>query len=254
MFQLVLHVFLVLMNFFFLDRDPKKCARYHGDKHLNKMQVESAQICSLVWYRLVFDPLADGGGEIAGVENIDFYKSQMYKRTKSHMNHPVVKWAAQSLAHYRAIVDLGLALCDEKRRRIQAMDALPVAQRKSWKWENECEKVLKFLQEHPPPSFPDGDSWTDPPKCMPPYLHQDGNGKPLSVVDSYRLFYAGNKVTITHLRWEPHVEVPDFLAECQAYIQTRPDIVQGIQDDWQKTLEKQQTKRRKVAFIDNLAN
>lgn len=39
---------MTCLNFFFLDRDVEICASYHGDKHLNKMQLEYAQIASTV--------------------------------------------------------------------------------------------------------------------------------------------------------------------------------------------------------------
>lgn len=266
-------IFLVLLNFFYLDEDPKQCARYHGDKHLNKMQVEYAQILSLVWYRVVFDRVEEVAGMVNGteggegvnggegevyliLENLDDLKSGMYKRTKSHINHPVVKWASQSRAHYMAVAELGLALADEKRRRIEYMRShLPVGMQKTWKSENASEKVLKFLHQHVPPAllFPKANLWSDPPKCMPDYYHNslvsddDGDdelekgGRAFSAVESYRLFYAGHKVSIAHLSWEPYVETPDFIAPCQAYIQTRPDIQCGIEDDLYAMLQKKNT-------------
>jgi hypothetical protein len=99
-------VLSVLLNFFFLDRDPVKCARYHGDKHLNKMQLESAQIASFVWHVNVFDGLS---GAVDGQdEKFGDIKANIYKRSRSHIHHPVVKWACQSPQHYLAICDLGI--------------------------------------------------------------------------------------------------------------------------------------------------
>jgi len=38
------------MNLFYLDEDLDKCAEYHVDKHVNKMQLETAQmICTNLW-------------------------------------------------------------------------------------------------------------------------------------------------------------------------------------------------------------
>jgi hypothetical protein len=96
-----------------------------------------------------------------------------------------------------------------------------------WKAENKAEPVLIFLRQHVPPFFPET-GWTDPPKCMPEILHADVNGTPFSVVDSYRLFYTTYKVKVcvTRLRWEPHVEQPDFFPYWQNYVATqRPDIL-----------------------------
>ncbi len=37
------------MNIFLLDRDIRKCARYHADQHVVKMTLESAQmLCTVV--------------------------------------------------------------------------------------------------------------------------------------------------------------------------------------------------------------
>lgn len=44
-----------LLNVFFLDRDPKKCASYHGDQHIHKMPTEQAQIGSTVYHLLLRD-------------------------------------------------------------------------------------------------------------------------------------------------------------------------------------------------------
>ena len=38
------------MNLFYLDSDHDTCAEYHVDKHVNKMQLEAAQlICTNLW-------------------------------------------------------------------------------------------------------------------------------------------------------------------------------------------------------------
>jgi hypothetical protein len=229
-------IFLYLLNFFFLDADPVVCARYHGDSHINKMQVEYAQICSLVWFILVFEnPKANF--EEAKITEL---QSKMYRKNKSHMKHPVVKWAALSRANYMAVVELGLALGNEKRRRIAHMETLPHHLRKPWKSHHASEPILQFLHLTPPPLtlFPHGVEWSDPPRCMPTYLHNDKFGRPLSVIQSYRLFYAGNKVKVTGLKWLPYVEEPDFLPGAQAYIESRPDIIAGILGEVLQKFEK----------------
>ena len=38
------------MNIFYLDEDPVKSARAHGDKHIVKMPLETAQMLSTVWH------------------------------------------------------------------------------------------------------------------------------------------------------------------------------------------------------------
>jgi hypothetical protein len=240
----LLYVFVYLMNFFFLHTNPQQCARYHGDKHLNKMQTEYAQILCFVWHILVF--------EKEGVldEHMSRLKEQMYKKNKSHLKHPVVLWASQSQAHYNAILDLGLALGDEKIRRIDNMKHLDAKQRpkKAWKREHKSQEMLRLLRDNVPALhlFPNGNQWSDPPKCMPEYLHNNtDNGEPFSVIDSYRLFYTGNKITITGLKWEPFVEEPDFVAIWKAYINEHQTLKQNIDTDLKKEMDKKEKKKRK---------
>ena len=79
------------MNIFFLDYDTQKCAKYHCDKHVVKMILETAQLlCGVHW--------------VAGSE-------APYKL--SHKNHPCSIWARKSLSNYLYLCDLGLELCKE---------------------------------------------------------------------------------------------------------------------------------------------
>jgi hypothetical protein len=246
---ILLHILLVLMNFFFLHLDPKKCARYHGDKHLNKMQTEYAQILSFVWHILVFECLEQLGDEFQDLKDrSEDLKSNMYRKNKAHLKHPIVIWAARSRAHYIAILNLGLALGDEKRRRMDNMVNLPKGQQKIWKRHHKSEDTLFYLQANVPPLqlFPEGNIWSDPPKCMPDYLHNDEFGNPFTTIQSYQLYYSGNKITISSLKWEPFVETPDFVDECQSYIKSRTDIQQGIETDLQKYRDdKSRSKKRR---------
>lgn len=78
------------MNIFILDKNPAKAARYHADKHVNKMILESAQMLSTVL----------GGG---------------YKPT--HANHPCTKWVAQSASNAVWLLFLTYELNREAQRR-----------------------------------------------------------------------------------------------------------------------------------------
>ena len=235
------HILLFLLNVFFLDRKPRKCAKYHGDKHLNKMVTEYAQILSSVWHILYFDCQGTEGEDVHDQkdahdekQHYDEIKRSIYK--KSHEKHPMVLWASKSLAHYNYVCDLGLALQQEKEVRIDNMQNLPAKQRKKWKNFHKSIPVIQFCKDNPPPFhlFVHKNDWLDPPKCMPEYLHNDENGIPFDVLESYRIFYSGNKVQIAKLRWEPYAKTPKFVARCQKYIQTRPDILSGIESDKQK--------------------
>jgi predicted choloylglycine hydrolase len=83
------------MNIFILDKDLKKNAEYHADKHVVKMILESAQILSTVVRKSGID---------AG-----------YKET--HKNHPCVLWAEESLDNWLYLKDLVQNLHDEWKYR-----------------------------------------------------------------------------------------------------------------------------------------
>lgn len=83
------------MNIFYLDADIKQCARFHCDKHVIKMVLESAQIlCSVLWLHQIKAP---------------------YKPT--HLSHPCVLWANESLSNWLWLKELASALNEEYKYR-----------------------------------------------------------------------------------------------------------------------------------------
>ena len=82
------------MNIFLLDYDTKKCARYHCDKHVVKMILETAQL-------------------LCGVHHVTNQVTTEVPYKLSHKNHPCAIWARQSLPNYLYLCDLGLELCKE---------------------------------------------------------------------------------------------------------------------------------------------
>lgn len=83
------------MNIFYLDTDIELCARFHCDKHVVKMILESAQIlCTVLWLNQIEAP----------------YKP-------AHAKHPCVLWANESLSNWIWLKDLAKALNDEYRYR-----------------------------------------------------------------------------------------------------------------------------------------
>lgn len=208
----VYSLLIYLLNFFFLDRDARRCAAYHGDKHLNKMQLEYAQIASTVmWHiheRRPFLPL----------------ERPLYKAT--HKNHPVVQWARQSRAHVAAIIEVGLALAEEKVVRAAVAKRLG----KTWKTTHKSTPVLQWIKDHLPSDdsyFEQGSTWTDPPACMPECLRNKG----ADVVDCYRLYYAGHKIRITGLAWRPYAEEPWFLEECRQRLAGMSDVQANLTEE-----------------------
>ena len=79
------------MNIFLLDRDPAKAAKYHFDKHVVKMILESAQMLA------------------------NLLPDSRYRQT--HLKHPCSAWAARTIENWNWLLSLYLYLHDEWRYR-----------------------------------------------------------------------------------------------------------------------------------------
>ncbi len=79
------------MNIFALDYCPQQAARFHCDKHVVKMILETAQMLCSVRSKLGF--------------------ATPYKPT--HASHPCTIWAGKSKQNYSWLVELGFELCSE---------------------------------------------------------------------------------------------------------------------------------------------
>ncbi|MDY0345290.1 MAG: pyrimidine dimer DNA glycosylase/endonuclease V [Bacilli bacterium] len=88
------------MNIFYLDANPVLAARYHADRHVIKMILESAQLLSTTHH--------------ISLSNKHIL-SHIYKPT--HYNHPSTIWVRQSKANYQWLYTLFLALIDEYKYR-----------------------------------------------------------------------------------------------------------------------------------------
>jgi len=111
-----------MVNFFYLDENPKKCAKYYCNKHVVKIPIEIAQILSKIHY--------------ITESNIDY--SKIYK------NSTVIKntigpycWAKESLDNYLWANKLGLELINEYKLRYK-------------KTQHKTESILQYLYENPP--------------------------------------------------------------------------------------------------------
>ena len=157
------------MNIFYLHHLPIIAAKLHCDTHVVKMVLETAQILSTIHHQ---------NGSPAP-----------YKPT--HANHPSVKWAAASPAHYRWLQSLGANLCNEYRLRYGRTHA--------------CEVYIKGALASPPAGMTKLWTWTEPPKCM-PVEYQEG-----STVDAYRRYYREAKKSIA--KWARLNNTPQFMLE-----------------------------------------
>ena len=88
------------MNIFVLDETPEGSARYHCDKHVVKMILESAQMICTTHHQCYNDNLS---------------YDITYKQT--HVNHPCNRWLRDSLGNYLWLVNLTKHLNNEYKYR-----------------------------------------------------------------------------------------------------------------------------------------
>lgn len=117
------------MNIFVLDYDPAEAAKYHCDKHVVKMCLETAQLLCNAYAR---------HGEPGP-----------YKAT--HVQHPCSIWAGQTATNYRWLWKLGMSLCEEYTHRYGKI--------------HECQRIINMLRAGPLTLKAQG--FTRFPQCMP---------------------------------------------------------------------------------------
>jgi hypothetical protein len=147
------------MNIFFLDFDVEKCAKYHCDKHVVKMILETAQLLCSAHHVTIHDTIHDT-------------IHVPYKL--SHKNHPCSIWVRESLSNYLYLCELGLALGEEYTYRYGKT--------------HKSIEVIQWCLSNRPNIKDIG--FTTPPLAMPDEYKVD------SVVESYRNYYKGAKSTI----------------------------------------------------------
>ena len=98
------------MNLFYLDEDIDKCAEYHVDKHIVKMQLEAAQlITTALWvdHALGYVPRALDkeerrviDDEKVTLKNLDMRDRAISPYLPSFYNHPCSIWVRTSLDNF----------------------------------------------------------------------------------------------------------------------------------------------------------
>lgn len=161
------------MNIFFLDFDVKKCAKFHCDKHVVKMILETAQLLCSAHHVTIHDTIHDT-------------IHVPYKL--SHKNHPCSIWVRESLSNYLYLCELGLALGEEYTYRYGKT--------------HKSIEVIQWCLTNRPNIKDIG--FTTPPLAMPDEYKVE------SVIDSYRNYYKGAKSTI--VSWKNR-EKPDWFLE-----------------------------------------
>lgn len=151
------------MNIFVLDSDPRIAAKQHCDKHVVKMLLETVQLLSTA--------------------RVTHGATAPYKAT--HKKHPCTIWVSASKTNYTWLVELGLALSDEYKKRFG-------------KSHLSGRRLLEILD--PPPNMPEL-GLTPFAQAMPEQYKQIGDA-----VAAYRAYYLGEKVRFA--KWARGSGVP----------------------------------------------
>ncbi len=171
------------MNIFYLDENPRLAAQYHGDKHVVRMVLETAQILSTAHHVL------DGDDNRFSQRALD---RGMYR--PSHFNHPTVRWVRENSDNYLWTWNLFVSLCIEFEFRrqgkqhkssqlVEPLRQLPI----------NVEKASHSEINYPPLVMPDEFQLEDP-------------------VESYRNYYLHKwQQGIVSYDWGR--EMPDWLVE-----------------------------------------
>ena len=103
------------MNIFFLSGNPRRCARWHCDKHVVKMILESTQI--------LYTALHVNGGTAIIEASAPRCASTGKRGYKKHAaKHPSVLWASAALPHKGARSSPGIAPKSAKLLRLSWVD------------------------------------------------------------------------------------------------------------------------------------
>lgn len=150
------------MNIFFLHPNPRRCARWHCDKHVVKMILESCQLLYTCHWALTSD---------AEPAYLHCAPSRGYKPT--HPNHPCGIWLRESLDNYRWLVALTKELILEYHYRYGGKT-------------HSCEKHIEWLEMVEPEGLV-SKGFTRPAQAMPvQYRHSNAT-------TAYRMFYLHDK-------------------------------------------------------------
>lgn len=172
------------MNIFMLDSDPRSAARYHNDKHVVKMILESAQLLSTAHRVLDSAPVVTKrNGRKYTMYPLPQNMDSIYRAT--HINHPSAIWVRESAENYMWLYQLFVALLAEFQFRRDKV--------------HKCSFLVDQLAKIPK-NIPQI-KMTPIKQAMPDeFKHEDG-------VTAYRNYYVGGK---SHLAQWTRRERPDW--------------------------------------------
>ena len=144
------------MNIFALHWKPRKAARWHVDKHVIKMLLETCQLLYTAHWVLFYPDLKQQKSAVGLSKAQKLLTVPEYMQTAPtcqttqeptyrpcHVQHPSAKWSRACSGNYEWLAQLGLELAREYRFRFKKVHS--------------CEQHIQWLADHLPPtirSFP----------------------------------------------------------------------------------------------------
>ena len=171
------------MNIFFIDRCPIKSAQQLCDKHVVKMVLETAQMCSTAmhdWHSSP-DTMIDYPTDL--LENI--YKP-------AYQNHPMTKWVGDLRCNLVWAIRHGLAIGEEYKYRYD----------KDHNSTSILQKIKDYMEHMGWWIILEDNRHSKPPQCMPDEYKCD------DYVEAYRNYYRKDKAHI--LKWTNR-EKPEWI-------------------------------------------
>ncbi len=176
------------MRLYVLDTNPEEAARFHNDRHVSKAILDAVQMLSMAHTFL-------DGVATARARSIPIIERD------SHTSHPCVVWARHRSGNYEWIYSMLVALHDQWELRFNKPHAY-----------GPLSGVIERLKAKPM-NIVIGPQ-TDFPICMPVQYKRS------SAVESYRLYYFGEKAAYDHRdpndknsrigEWSPPSSKPDW--------------------------------------------
>lgn len=190
------------MNIFVLSKDPQEAARFHCNKHVVKMILESSQmLCTSHWLRL----LESKGKKLTDFKRVCDAQQWLFENTPkevqppwkmSHVRHPCTIWTNKNISNYMWHLNLCESLLAEYTLR--------------YKKNHKSENVAKWLRKNIPVNI-ESAQLTNFAVCMKDEYKIYQEDSRLDPVASYRNYYLKDKVRFA--KWEPRTNTPSWFKE-----------------------------------------
>jgi hypothetical protein len=191
------------MNIFYLDKNPRKCAEMHVDKHCVKMILEYAQLLSTAHRFLDGHPVVSTSptsGRRRTTYVLDDINNDLYY-SATHINHPSAVWVRQSSANYMWLAELLEECCKEYTYRYGKIHKV------------ESMGLMQALKNNFPKNIPDK-PFTEPTPAMPDHCKVEYDS-----IASYRTYYVMEKQRMWS--WKGKInsrKMPDWVMDKLYYI------------------------------------